>query len=266
MGLLYLVPTPIGNYEDMTLRGVEVLKGCDFIYCLDIEKSEKLLQYYNIERPLYCFKENKEEILSHLNNNKTIALISDEGYSGVDIESKDIATTAESNGHMVIAIPGANYLLTGLVSSGIPCDKFLYFGFLNKDVKIKEKELESIVDFDRTLVFYEYGTYLKETLDVLYNVFGSRLAVLCFNLTLDNETFIRFNLGDNVDYEDNNKKIVIVVEGAKIKAAVQKLNDLDVINHYNYYLEQGLDSKEAMKKTAKDRGVSKSDIYRVINK
>ena len=101
MGLLYLVPTPIGNYEDMTLRGVEVLKGCDFIYCLDIEKSEKLLQYYNIERPLYCFKENKEEILSHLNNNKTIALISDEGYSGVDIESKDIATTAESNGHMV---------------------------------------------------------------------------------------------------------------------------------------------------------------------
>ena len=250
----------------MTLRGVEVLKSCDFIYCMDVMKSQGLLQYYNIERPLFCFKDNKEEILSHLNDNKKVALISDGGYVGIDIDSKYIQSYAEQNGHIVIAIPGANYLLTGLVSSGIPCDKFLYYGFLNNDVKIKEKELESIIDFDRTLVFYEYSRYLKETLNALYKVFGNRMAVLCCNLTLDNETFVRFNLGEDVDYVDNNNKIVIVVEGAKIKAAVQKLNDLDVIDHYNYYLAQGLDSKEAMKKTAKDRGVSKSDIYRIIHK
>lgn len=263
MGVLYLVPTPIGNYEDMTLRGVDVLNSCDFIYSND-NKVKGLLDYYNIEKVLKLI--DKEEILHNLEDGKMVAIINEEGYAGVDVITHDITKEALSNGSDVIAIPGANHLLTGLVTSGIPCDKFLYYGFLSKDTEAKRDELASIIDVDRTIVLFEYCENLKDTLDVLYDVFKNRAAVLCFNLTKENEKYIRFNLGDEIEKVTTDEKIVIVIEGAKIKSSVQRLNEMDIEDHYKYYLKQGLDNKEAMKKVAKDRGVSKSDIYRVINK
>lgn len=264
MGVLYLVPTPIGNYDDMTLRGVEVLNSCDFVYSEDILESKKLLDYYNVERLLDCYKEKIDEILKLLHDGKTIALISKSGYAGVDLESNRILKEAVARGNDVITIPGANYLLTGLVTSGIPCDKFLYCGFLEQDRK--KEELDKLIDFDRTLVFYEYQDNLNDTLQNLASTFGKRMAVLCLNISKENERFIHFNLGDELEDIETDDKIVIVVEGAKIKSAIQRLNDMDIVSHYNVYISQGLDSKEAMKKVAKDRGVSKSDIYRVINK
>lgn len=260
---LYFIPTPIENYNDMTFRGVEILKSCDLIYTNNISKTHELLTYYNIERPLYCYKEKVEEVLTRLKQQKTIAIVSEEGYSGVDEESHLICINAIQEGINVIVIPGCNYLLTGLVTSGIPCDKFFYYGYLGKD---KKHELKEIMDFDKTLVFYETSNELQDSLSCMYDVLGARKAVVCCDVSTEKEKFYHINLGDELEDIHSSKKIVIVVEGAKIKSSILKLNNMSVEEHYNYYLEQGLDNKEAMKKVAKDRGVSKSDIYKVINR
>ena len=121
MSDLYFVPTPIGNYDDMTLRGVEVLKSCDIIYSNDIEATKDLLSYYNIETPINCYNNSKEELFDNLSKGKTLAIVSSEGYSAVDEESRLICQEAISLNYNVVIIPGPNYMLTGLVSSGIPC-------------------------------------------------------------------------------------------------------------------------------------------------
>ena len=259
---LYFVPTPIGNLNDMTLRGVEVLKSCDVVYSDDVDKTKQLLSYYNIEKPLYCYKNNKEELFNYLSDNKTVAIVSGEGYSGVDGDSHLICQEAIEKGYNITVLPGANYLLTGLVTSGIPCDKFLYCGFLDQE-HIKE-EVEEIIDFDRTIVIYETNQKITDTIKVLYEVLGERKAVICYNLTKPQEGFIRFTLGEDITIDVDYDQVVIVLEGAKISSNTKKLNDLDVKEHYNYYLDQGLNDKDAMTKVAKDRGVSKSDIYKLI--
>ena len=261
---LYFVPTPIGNLNDMTLRGVEVLKSCDVVYSNDVEKTKQLLSYYNIEKPLYCYKNNKKELFDSLEDNKIVAIVSDKGYSGIDDESHLICQDAIQKGYNITVLPGANFLLTGLVTSGIPCDKFLYCGFLNQE-NIKE-EVEKIIDFGRTIVIYENKDRIDNTLRVLYEVLGERKAVICYNLTKPQEGFIRFTLGEDVSIDVDYDQVVIVLEGAKVSSTTKKLNDLDVKEHYKYYLDQGLDNKEAMKKVAKDRGVSKSDIYKLVNR
>lgn len=256
---LYFVPTPIGNLDDMTIRGVETLKASDVIYSSDIEETKKLLSYYKIDKPLYCYKGKELEVIELLKN-KTISIVSFEGYSGIDEESHKICTMAIQKGFSVEVIPGPNYLLTGLVSSGIPCDKFLYYGYIER-----EEDLKEIIDFDKTLVFFSGFDKVERDLASLASNLGSRDAVLCLNLTKEDEKFIRFTLGEKVDIDETNSKIVIVISGAKIKSETKMLNDLDINLHYDYYLKQGFDNKEAMKKVAKDRGVSKSDIYRMIN-
>ena len=254
---LYFVPTPIGSYEDMTIRGVEVLKSCDEIYIESIE-SKELLSYYNIDKPLYCYKDNKKEILDKIDKGLVIGVISKEGYSGIDIETHSLLKEAISKNKEVVVLPGANYLLTGLVTSGIPCDKFMYLGNVSNDIN-------KYIDYDKTLVFFSDNDSINKDINNLTNVLGKRECVIVLNASCNNETFIRFNLGDEIDIPSTNKKIVIVIEGAKIKSEIKMLNDLTIEEHYNYYLSQGLDNKEAMKKVAKDRGVSKSDIYKVIN-
>lgn len=258
MASLYFVPTPIESYQDMTIRGVEVLKSCDEIY-IESDISKELLRYYNIDKPLYCYKEKKNEILDKLKKGLVICIISNEGYSGIDDESHLILKDAIKNSFEVVVLPGANYLLTALVSSGIPCDKFMYCGDANKD------DLNNFIDYDKTLVFFSDNENIQKNLNDFLEAFGKRKCVIILNASCANETFIRFNLGDKIIIPNTNKKIVIVVEGATIKSEIKILNDLKVEDHYDYYLKQGLDNKEAMKKVAKDRGVSKSDIYKVIN-
>lgn len=264
MSSLYFVPTPIGNDLDMMLRGVEVLNDCDIIYSNDINSTNELLSVHNINKPVFCYNDKIEEVLNHLAEGKNIAIVNSKGYSGVDKDSHLICEEAINKGYNVVILPGPNFLLTGLVTSGIPCDKFFYFGYL--DSNNIEEELLSIIDFDRTLVFYEKKGNINNTLKILNEKLGNRKAVLALDITKNNEKYIRFNLGDDINVEAEEETIVIVVEGAKINSAVKRLNDLDVKSHYKYYLDQNIDSKEAMKRVAKDRGVSKSDIYKLLNK
>lgn len=269
---LYLVPTPIGNFEDMTIRSVEVLNNVDIIYCEDTRNTKVLLAHYDIKTPLksyHIFNEDERitEILDELKEGKTIALVSDAGYPGISDPGYLVCKMAIDNGFNVCTIPGATASLTALVTSGIPCDKFFFYGFLSHTASQKRKELESLIDFDRTMIFYESPHRIKETMEIMHEVYGARNVCIARELTKKYEEYIRFNL-DNISTIDFDLKgeLVIIVEGAKIKSATLKLNELTVKEHYDYYLKKGLDNKEAMKAVARDRGTSKSEIYSILNK
>ena len=273
MGKLYLIPTPIGNLDDMNLRALEVLKEVDHIYCEDTRNTRILLSYYDIHKVLksyHMFNEDKKslEIIKELKEGLNIALVSDAGYPGISDPGYLVAKRAIEEGLEVTTIPGPTASLTALVTSGIPCDKFYFYGFLNHDLNRKIKELEELVDFKNTLIFYESPHRIEETLEVLLEIFGNRYMCIAKDLTKKYEKYIRGNIADIIDMHLELKgEMVLIVEGAKIDTITNNLNSLDIVEHYKYYLDQGIESKLAMKKVASDRNISKSDVYReVINK
>ena len=273
MGKLYLIPTPIGNLDDMNLRALEVLKNVDHIYCEDTRNTRILLSHYDIHKVLksyHMFNEDKKslEIIKELKEGLNIALVSDAGYPGISDPGYLVAKRAIEEGLDVTTIPGPTASLTALVTSGIPCDKFYFYGFLNHDLNQKIKELEELVDFKNTIIFYESPHRIDETLEVLLKIFGNRYICIAKDLTKKYEKYIRGKIEDIINMHLELKgEMVLIVEGAKIDTITNNLNSLDIVDHYKYYLNQGIESKLAMKKVASDRNISKSDVYReVINK
>lgn len=269
---LYLVPTPIGNIKDMTLRSIEVLSSVDIIYSEDTRNTKVLLANYDIKTPLKSYhkfneSEKSEDILKELAEGKVVALVSDAGYPGISDPGYLLVKKAIDNGFTVSTIPGATASLTALVTSGLPCDKFYFYGFLDHTISGKKKELQELVNFKNTLIFYESPYRINETLKVIYEVFKNRYVVIARELTKKYEEYIRGNILDLINMNLELKgEIVLIVEGAKIESIALSLLDLTVIEHYNYYINQGIDSKTALKKVAKDRSVSKSEIYSIIFK
>lgn len=267
---LYLIPTPIGNMEDITLRAIELLKSVDVIYCEDTRNTKTLLMYHNINRTLksyHMFNEEKkvDEILRDLKDGKTVAVVTDAGYPGISDPGYLACKRAIDAGFTVSTIPGASASLTALVTSGIPCDKFLFYGFLAHQKQDKEKELRSFVDYQYTIIFYESPHRIQETLELMKDIYGTRRLCIARELTKKHEEYIR---GTCIELANQNLdikgEIVLILEGAKVDSLIVELNKLSVIDHYNYYLKEGLTSKDAMKQVAKDRNVSKSDIYKEI--
>lgn len=269
--ILYLVPTPIGNLLDMTYRAVEVLKDVDYIFAEDTRVTKVLLSHFNIETKLksyHIFNENEvvDEIIGYLKDGINIAIVSDAGMPGISDPGYLIAKRALEEGLYVISLPGANAALTALVASGIPSERFYFYGFLKHKSTQKEKELQEIVDFKDTLIFYESPHRIKETLNIMYNVFGNRNVVIGRELTKKFEEYIRGSLEDVINIDRVLKgEIVIILSGATMSSTAIVLNDLEVKEHYQYYIDQGNDNKEAMKLVAKDRGVSKSEIYKKLH-
>lgn len=273
MGKLYLIPTPIGNLDDMNLRALDVLRNVDHIYCEDTRNTRILLSHYDIHKVLksyHMFNEDKKslEIISELKQGLNIALVSDAGYPGISDPGYLVAKRAIDEGLDVVTIPGPTASLTALVTSGIPCDKFYFYGFLNHDLNQKKKELEELADFKNTLIFYESPHRINETLQVIYEIFGNRYMCIAKDLTKKYEKYIRGNVLDIINnYPELKGEMVLIIEGAKIDSITANLNSLDIYSHYEHYLKQGIDSKMAMKKVASDRNISKSDVYKeVINK
>ena len=273
MGKLFLIPTPIGNLDDMSLRALEVLKNVDHIYCEDTRNTRILLSYYDIHKVLksyHMFNEDKksQEIIKELKEGLNIALVSDAGYPGISDPGYLVARCAIEAGLEVTVIPGPTASLTALVGSGIPCDKFYFYGFLNHDLKQKKKELEELADFKNTLIIYESPHRIEETLNVILEVLGDRYMCIAKDLTKKYEKYIRGKVSEIIDMHLELKgEMVLIIEGSKIDTITAKLNDLAIIDHYKYYLDQGIESKVAMKKVAADRNISKSDVYKeVINK
>ncbi len=267
---LYLVPTPIGNFDDMTYRSVEVLKNVDVIYCEDTRVTKILLSHFDIKTPLksyHIFNEDSrcEEILNNLQNGLNIALVSDAGLPCISDPGFLISKYVIENNYNVISLPGASASLTALIASGLPNDKFYFNGFLNSKQSQRIKQLNNIKDIKETLIIYEAPHRIIETLQDIYKVFGNRNIVIARELTKKYEEYIRGSLEDIINNVKELKgEIVLIIEGAKETSEITSLNQLSILEHFQYYKNNNLSDNDAMKQVAKDRNVSKNVIYKEI--
>lgn len=267
---LYLVPTPIGNFDDMTFRSVEVLKNVDYIYCEDTRVTKILLSHFNILTPLrnyHIFNEDvkADEIINLLKEGKNIALVSDAGLPCISDPGFLVSREAIKQGFKVVSLPGASASLTALIASGLPNDSFYFNGFLNSKRSQRIKELESLANKKESLIIYEAPHRIIETLQDIYQVFGNRNIVIARELTKKYEEYIRGTLEEVINNITELKgEIVLIIEGCQVEREIENLNNKSILEHFEYYKLQGLNENESMKKVAKDRNISKSIVYKEI--
>ncbi len=269
-GKLYIVPTPIGNIKDITLRALDILNEVDLVYAEDTRVTKVLFSHYDIKTQLYSYHmfneaDVSEQIIGKLNQGLNIAMVSDAGMPGISDPGYLIISKAINEDIEVIVLPGPTAYITAVVGSGMPINRTLFYGFLEHKKSSKSKELKTLVDNKETLIFYESPKRLDETIKLMAEVFGNRKVVIARELTKKYEEYIRSTL-DELSKQDLNLKgeITIILEGAKIDSLALKLNELDILQHYNYYIDLGFNDKDAMKEVAKDRGISKSVVYKKI--
>lgn len=274
MGKLFLVATPIGNLQDITLRALKVLREVDLIAAEDTRRSLKLLNHFNIKKPLvsyHKYNENEKgrELIKKLEDGNDIALISDAGTPGISDPGSVMVRNCIEYGIDFEVLPGATAVTTALVYSGLDTSRFIFIGFLPRDIKSKKGILEDIVERRETLIFYEAPHRLLNTLKVLNTVLGNRHAAICRELTKIHEEIFRSTLEEVTSYYENRDikgEFVIIVEGKSEEEFLmekrEKWISLSVEEHIKMYMDEGLSKKESMKKVARDRNVSKSEIYR----
>ena len=277
-GTLYLCATPIGNLEDMTFRAVRVLKEADLIAAEDTRNSVKLLNHFDIRTPMTSYHEyNKydkgRKLVEKLLEGKDVALITDAGTPGISDPGEELVGMCHEAGITVTAVPGAAACITALTISGLPTRRFAFEAFLPSDKKEREAVLDALEKEQRTIVLYEAPHRLVKTLKLLAERLGERRVSVCRELTKRHETVYRSTLpAAAAHYEETPPKgeCVIVVQGLTRREAEeeerQRWMDMSIEEHMEYYLSQGLDKKEAMKRTAKDRGVQKREIYNYLNR
>ena len=266
-GKLYLVATPIGNLEDITLRAIRVLKEVDLIAAEDTRNSLKLLNHFEIKKPLISYHRHNEEIrvdnlIEKLKQGENIAVISDAGTPGISDPGEVIAKEAIKNDIEVIPIPGACAAINALIASGLNTTEFTFYGFLPLNKKLRKEKLDEIKNETKTCIIYEAPHKLKNTLQDLKVILENRKVVLAREITKIHEEFIRGYIDDIISKSGNLKgEMIILIEGAKKQEEQCSLNNLSLEEHYEYYQKQGLDKKEIIKNIAKDRGVNKNEIY-----
>lgn len=271
-GTLSLVATPVGNLEDITFRALRTLKEADLIAAEDTRHSLKLLNHFEIKKPLISYfehnkKQRGEELIQHLLNGKNIALITDAGTPGISDPGEDIVKLAIENNIHITMIPGCTASIMALVLSGLSCRRFCFEGFLPHDKKERRKHLESICNEDRTMIFYVSPHNCLSILREIENILGNRKSALCRELTKKHEEIIRGQLTeviDNLTLRDKVKgEMVLVIEGVQDKKTDEDNNwiSMSIDDHMNHYLNQGIEKKEAMKMVAKDRGITKREVY-----
>ncbi len=269
-GKLYIVPTPIGNIKDITLRALDILNEVDLVYAEDTRVTKVLFSHYDIKTQLYSYHmfneaDVSEQIIGKLNQGLNIAMVSDAGMPGISDPGYLIISKAIKEDIEVTVLPGPTAYITAVVGSGMPINRTLFYGFLEHKKSAKLKELKALVDNKETLIFYESPKRLDETIKLMAEVFGNRKVVIARELTKKYEEYIRSTLDELSKQELNLKgEITIILEGAKIDSLALKLNELDILQHYNYYIDLGFSDKDAMKEVAKDRGISKSVVYKKI--
>ena len=262
---LYLIPTPIGNLDDITVRSLNLLKEVDIVLCEDTRVTGSLLSKYGIKKKLIsCHEYNEEkvkyEVVELLKKKKKIGLVTDQGSPIISDPGFNVVNEVIKNNLSVIGLPGATAFVPALISSGIFPSKFLFYGFLNAKNAKQVQELKTLQYFPYTLIFYEAPHRIKNTLNNMYQVFGDRKICLARELSKLYEEYIRGTISEVVEQVDSIKgEIVLIVEGNTQKV---DYNDLDILEHVNLYIEDGLTEKDAIKKVAKERNVAKSIIYK----
>ncbi len=262
---LYLVPTPIGNLDDMTFRAVQILHEVDLILAEDTRTSKVLLNHFEIDTPLKSYHDHNKiqsipVVLDAINKLGQVAIISDAGMPAISDPGYELVDACCREGINVVTLPGANTALTALVSSGIAPQPFTFYGFLNHKESKRKKELEALKDKQETLIFYESPHRIESTLVIMEEVFGDRLVTVGRELTKKFEEYTRATLSC-IKLETIKGEFVIVVEGNKEK---EDFSEMTILEHIQMYLEQGDSEKNAIKQTAKDRGLRKNDVYQVF--
>lgn len=261
--MVSFVATPIGNLKDITLRGLETLKEADVIFCEDTRHTLKLLNAYEIKKPLYaCHKFNEVEaaqkILEASRRGERVAVVSDAGTPVVSDPGNIVCKILRENGEPYTLIPGACAFVAALVLSALPAGRFAFIGFLPEKASEKRALLEKYKDSDLTLAFHSAPQDVDKDIKAMYEVFGDRAACAVREITKIHEESRNFRLSEGLQGEKRGE-YVLVVEGATEKECA--LNSLSEKEHIQHYMAAGLDKKEALKRAAKDRGVSKSELY-----
>ena len=260
---LYLVPTPIGNLEDITFRAISVLKSVDIILCEDTRESTKLLKHYDINKKLIaCHEFNEDKILDKVKNildsGKNIALISDQGSPIISDPGFILARYLINNGYNVISLPGPTAFVPAISSSGLNPSPFIYYGFLNSKKSKKEIELKKLVNYPYSIIFYEAPHRLNSTLKSILDIFGDRNMSISRESSKKYETIYRDKISNLIDNIELKGEFVITVEG---NSELVDYSNLDIVEHVQLYLDD-LSEMDAIKRVAKERGVSKSEIYK----
>ncbi|MEN6316966.1 MAG: 16S rRNA (cytidine(1402)-2'-O)-methyltransferase [Clostridiaceae bacterium] len=272
-GTLYLVATPIGNLEDITLRALRVLKEADIIAAEDTRQTLKLLNHFEIKNTLVSYYEHNKiekgnDLIRQLLEGRNIALVSDAGSPGISDPGEDLVRLAVDNGVPVTMVPGPAAVITGVVLSGLPSGRFAFEGFLPMNKRVRLERLESIKNDTRTLVFYEAPHKLIHTLRDIRASLGNRRIAVARELTKRFEEVARCTLDEAIekyDKETPKGEFVLVLEGMDEEVLKEdKIGSWDEISldeHVRQYTNSGMDRKEAIKKVATDRGLSKRDVY-----
>ncbi|SHH50749.1 16S rRNA (cytidine(1402)-2'-O)-methyltransferase [Tepidibacter thalassicus] len=272
-GKLFVCPTPIGNLEDITFRTLNTLKEVDLIAAEDTRHSIKLLNHFNITKPLTSYHEHNKEskgrvIIDKILSGENVALITDAGMPGISDPGEDIIKLAIDEGIKVEVLPGATAFVTALVGSGLVTKKFAFEGFLNRDKKVRKKELENLKYEKRTLIFYESPHRLKNTLKDMLSILGNRNICISRELTKKYEEIIRSSIEDALEIFENREikgEFVLIVEGFSEDIEITNNNeDLSLREYVIKLVDEGMSKKEAIKYVAKERKLRKNEVYQEV--
>lgn len=269
-GMLYLCATPIGNLEDITLRVLRILKEADYIVAEDTRHTLKLLNHFEISKPLISYHEHStqgraEEILSLIDRGNKVALVSDAGMPGISDPGEDLVRMARERGLPVTILPGPTAGLSALVLSGFPGRRFVFEGFLPHEKRERTKILKKLNEEERTIILYEAPHHLYGTLKDLNEHLGDRKIAIVRELTKIHEQVLIFTLGEAIEYFEHSSprgEFVLVVEGRQNTLDEAEFSDISIAEHILQYMEAGLPKREAVKMVAADRKIPKSEVYR----
>jgi len=277
-GKLFLCATPIGNLDDITFRVIETLKSVDLIAAEDTRHTLKLLNHYDIKAKLTSYHEHNkfekaDELVVRLQAGENIALVTDAGTPGISDPGEELVKKCYEAGIEVTSLPGASAVTVALSMCGLSSRRFVFEGFLSADKKERKDALDRIENETRTIVIYEAPHRIAKTLKELEKVLGDRNLRICRELTKIHESVMVFTLSEAVRYFEENEakgEMVLVIEGKSEEELAQNERDkweqMSIAEHLQVYVDQGISEKDAMKMVAKDRGISKRDVYDAVKK
>lgn len=271
--MLYICPTPIGNLDDITIRTLNTLKYVDEIYCEDTRRTIKLLNHYEIKKPLFSLHEHNEnlksdEVVKKLLDGKNIAYVSDAGMPGIsDPGSKLIQNVIENNLELT-TLPGASAMIVALVNSGIDTRYFTFIGFLERDNSKQKLQLKELSEKRETLIVYESPHRIKQTLKRLYEYFGNRKIVIAREISKKFEEYIRedlYTLNEKLKNENFELlgEIIVVIDGNKNSAFISELSDEDIQHLLLQKMSQNISKKDAVKQVSKENNINKNRVYNI---
>lgn len=267
-GILYICPTPIGNLEDITIRTLNILNEVDLIAAEDTRRTLKLLNHYEIKKPLTSYHEHNKKakgskLIDTLKEGNSIALVSDAGMPGISDPGADIIRECIEEDIEVIVLPGASASIVALVGSGLNTDKFVFEGFLSSVKKDRRRELEKLVYEKRTLIFYESPYRIKDTLKDIIDIFGNRKVALNRELTKKFEEIIRKDAKAALDILEEREikgEFVLIVEGSSEE---EEKEEIDIEKELKKYIDQGISKSKSVKMVSKEFDIAKNEVYEV---